>query len=101
MSSTRAAVRVLTPNPVPGGAEARVAAVPRPGPLEPEFTPTGGTGAPSTAPPAGEPTNVGVHPSELAGMVPVPGEASAKKDSWPETDQPGKVFRESLTVTWF
>src|SRR5215472_1361279 len=48
--------------------------------------------------PAVAPTNAGVQPSEFAGMVLVPG--PVKTDSCPETDQPGKVFRVSLTVTW-
>src|SRR5215472_11843426 len=94
MSRSRFALRLLVPNPLPGVADARTpAVVPRPGLA-------GATAVPSVALPAGVP--VGVHPSWSPEMVPpaaVP--LPVKLDSWPLTDQPGKVFLESATVTAF
>ena len=47
--------------------------MPRPGPVLPVLAPTGATTPPIVAPPTAGLTNAGVHPSELAGMVLVPG----------------------------
>src|SRR5215469_287739 len=101
MSSSRPAFTLFVPIPVPACASARVAAVPRPGPVLPVFAPDGATAAPITAPPTADPTNAGVHPSELAGMVAAGVPGPVKTDSWPATDQPGVVFRVSEIVTVF
>jgi hypothetical protein len=45
--------------------------------------------------------DVGVHPSWLPEMDAVPGTGTVKLDSWPVTDQPGKVFLVSVTVIAF
>src|SRR5579863_6328518 len=99
MSSVRFAPRPLVPTPPPGTADARTAAVvPRPGAA-------GVTVPPSTAPVA-RAVSVGTHPSWLPEMVcpasePVPVPVPVKLDDWPDTDQPGKVFRVSDTVIVF
>src|SRR5579859_3778288 len=93
MAKVRLAPSTLLPNPLPACACARTAAVvPRPGL-------PGATVPPSVAPVPSE-VSVGAHPSWLPEMVPpaaVP--LPAKSLVWPETDQPGNVFRVSETVT--
>src|SRR5262245_52572186 len=91
MSSVSAAVNSLVPAPWPAGAEPRTEAEASPGVVP------GATVGPAVAPPVSAPTAAGAQPSWLAEMVLLPG--PWKTDCVPETDQPGKVFRVSVTVT--
>src|SRR5262252_6178358 len=91
MSSVSAALNWLVPAPWPAGAEPRTEAEASPG------TVPGATVGPAVAPPVRVPTPAGAQPSWLAEMVFVPGPWNT--DCVPETDQPGKKFRVSATVT--
>src|SRR5215470_8537773 len=92
ISKVRSAPRLLVPFPFPIPAEARTAGV--------VWIPgaAGATVGPSVPPPAGVP--VGVHPSWSPEMVaPAAVPLPTKSATCPLSDQPGKVFRVSVTVT--
>src|SRR5215469_11987342 len=92
MASVRFAPSAVVPKPLPACADASTAAVePRPG--------LPGVTVPPSVTPVPREVSVGTHPSWLPEMVdPAAVPLPVKSASWPDTDQPGKVFRVSDTV---